>query len=318
MLNIKEILKRNPIIAAPLAGISNAAYRSMCLEFGAGLVYAEMVSAEALHYQNVRTYEMTKVNIDEHPIAMQIFGARVSSMVEAAIYLDQKSACDIIDINMGCPAPKVTKTGAGSALMNNPLLAYEIVSSIVSKVQKPVSVKIRLGYNNSNLNYLSFALAMEKAGAQLLAIHGRSRSQMYEGQADWQKIKEVKAALKIPVIGNGDVRSVDDFFRCKKESGVDGVMIGRGLIGNPFLIREIKLKLENKDISSIATSERLNACLKHAQKLITLKGESLAMREMRGLAANYLKGLPFSSKIRGSCNCLSRYDDLKHLLETYR
>ena len=318
MLNIKEILTKNPIVAAPLAGISNAAYRSLCLQFHAGLVYTEMVSAEAMHYRNPRTFSMTKISAEEHPLAMQIFGYRPASMVEAACYLDQHTCCDIIDINMGCPAPKVTKTGAGSALMHTPQLAYEIVKAVTEKVQKPVSVKIRLGYSESEKNYLSFAQAMEAAGASLLAIHGRTRTQMYEGQADWQAIKEVKEALTIPVIGNGDVRTVDDFLQRKKESGVDAIMIGRGLIGNPFLIREIDAALRGENPADIPTTERIWACKEHAQRLIKLHGEALAMRQMRGLAANYLKGLPHSASLRGRCNQVVTYEDLENLLNEYQ
>lgn len=318
MIDIKEILKKNPIVAAPLAGISNEAYRSLCLQFGAGLVYTEMVSAEALHYRNERTFEMTKIGKEEHPLAMQIFGSRIESMVEAAEFLDQYSDCDIIDINMGCPAPKVTKTGAGSALMCQPELAYEIVSAIVKRVKKPVSVKIRLGYHDNDKNYLSFAKAMEKAGASLLAVHGRTRSQMYRGKADWQAIKEIKEALHIPVIGNGDITTVEEFLRCKEESKVDAIMIGRGLMGNPFLIREIHSVLNGGSLESIPIEERCDACKEHARRLISLKGESLAMREMRGLAANYLKGLPHSSVIRGSFTKLLTYQELVSILDDYQ
>ena len=307
----------SPIVAAPLAGISNSAYYSLCLEFGAGLVYTEMVSAEAIHYQNKRTFDMCKIPSDAHPIALQLFGSKVSSMVEAAVYIDQGDA-DIIDINMGCPAPKVVKTGAGSALLHEPQLAKEIVSEIVKHVKKPVSVKIRLGYSEEEKNYLDFAKMLEDCGISFLAVHGRTRTQMYQGEADWQAIKEIKQALKIPVIGNGDIKTVTDFMNRLKESEVDAIMIGRGLLGNPFLIKEIKAALNGEDYENIAVSERFECCKRHAQALVDLYGEERALCQMRGIAPSYLKGLKNSSYYRQQCSRLSSLQELYDILDKFQ
>ncbi|MBR2802417.1 MAG: tRNA dihydrouridine synthase DusB [Erysipelotrichaceae bacterium] len=317
MLKIADLQLKNPVICAPLAGISNSAYYSLCLQQGAGLVYTEMTSSEAIHYGNKKTFAMCEIPEDTHPIALQLFGAKVSSMVEAAVYLDEHSSCDLIDINMGCPAPKVVKTGAGSALMHEPELAFAIVREIVRHVKKPVSVKMRLGYAQNERNYLPFALGLQEAGASLIAVHGRTRTQMYQGEADWEAIKEIKEALSIPVFGNGDVRSVEDYFRRKEESGVDGIMIGRALVGNPFLIREIVLAIEGKDYRKVAVEERLEALRLHAQRLCALYGEDAAMRQLRGIAPSYFKGLRGAAVFRARCSSLLKYEELEKILEEY-
>ncbi|MBR3167547.1 MAG: tRNA dihydrouridine synthase DusB [Erysipelotrichaceae bacterium] len=318
MLELRELLKKNPIIAAPLAGISNAAYQSLCLDYGCGLVYTEMISAEGIFFHNQRTLEMCSVPKGNHPIALQLFGAKVDHLVAAAQYIDQKTDADVIDLNMGCPAPKVVKTGAGSALLKDPEKAFAIVSGIRQAVRKPVSVKMRLGFSDSEKKYLSFAKGLEEAGADMIAVHGRTRTQMYQGSADWDAIREIKAELHIPVIGNGDVRTAEDFFARKEESGVDAVMIGRGLLGNPFLIRQIVKKQNGETDLTITPKERFAACRDHAQRLIALSGEDRALRELRGIVGNYLRGLPEASYYRGKVTTLRDYEELDQLLKEFQ
>ncbi len=317
MFKVKNLDIRNPVVIAPMAGISNAAFRQLAFENGAGLVYTEMVSDKAIFYNNKKTINMAEVDNSFHPVSLQIFGSSVETMVYAAKYVDEKTNADIVDINMGCPVNKVVKTGAGSALLLNPKKAIEIAKEVVKSCKKPVSVKMRVGYYNDGFDYLDFAQKLEATGISLLAVHGRTRSQMYEGKADWSKIKTIKEHLKIPVIGNGDIKTVDDFIRCKDYSKVDGVMIGRGVVGNPFLIKEINNYLAGKNNYEVIYQERFDMCLKHFEKLIALYGEKLATSQMRGLAPHYLTGLVQSAMYRGKCNSISSYDDLKMILDEY-
>lgn len=301
-----------------MAGISNAAFRELAFENGAGLVYTEMVSDKAIYYRNEKTLKMAEVDDNYHPVALQIFGSNIDTMLYAADYVDKFTNADIIDINMGCPVNKVVKTGAGSAMLNNPKNTFEIVKAIVEKVDKPVSVKMRVGYHNDDFDYIDFAKNLENCGISLLAVHGRTRSQMYEGKADWSKIKAIKENLNIPVIGNGDVKSVEDFINFKNYSNVDGIMIGRGVVGNPFLIKEINNYLEGKSDYHVTSKDRFKALKLHFEKLIELYGEKNATAQMRGLAPHYLCGLPHSAMYRGKCNQISSYQDLLVILDEYQ
>lgn len=318
MLHIKNKEIKSPIIIAPMAGITNGAFRELCFEFGAGLVYTEMVSDKAIFYDNKKTMDMLEVDDNYHPVTMQLFGSEVESMVYAAKILDKKTNCDFIDINMGCPVHKVVKTGAGSAMMLDEDKAVEIVKAIIDNVNKPVTVKMRLGYTLKNMNYLSLAKKLENVGVSAIALHARTRGQMYDGHADWSHIKTLKDNLSIPVIGNGDVKTVDDFIAMKQETNCDGVMIGRGCVGNPFLIKEISNYLDGKDNIEIGVEDKFKYCLAHAEKLVNLKGERIGISEMRGLAPHYISGLYEATTYKEKMNRMDTYSDLVDILDEYK
>ena len=318
MLHIKNKEIKSPIVIAPMAGISNGAFRELCFEFGAGLVYTEMVSDKAIFYDNKKTMDMLVVDDNYHPISMQLFGSDKDSMVYAAKILDKKTNCDFIDINMGCPVHKVVKTGAGSAMMLEEDKAVDIVKAIIDNVDKPVTVKMRLGYTLKNMNYLSLAKKLESVGVSLIALHARTRGQMYDGHADWSHIKTLRENLSIPVIGNGDVKTVDDFIRMRQETNCDGVMIGRGCVGNPFLIKEISNYLDGKDNIEISIDEKFKYCLAHAEKLVNLKGERIGISEMRGLAPHYISGLYEATTYKEKMNRMDTYSDLVNILNEYK
>lgn len=291
---------KNQIVIAPMAGITNPAYRQILKEFGAGLIYTEMVSDKGLGHNNRRTWEMLDISEAEKPVSLQLFGSDPESMRAAAIIIDQQTRADIIDINLGCPVPKVTKNGAGSSLMRHPETVYAIVSAVVQAVQKPVTVKIRSGWDQSSINAVEIALLAESAGAKAVAVHARTRSQVYSGKADWEIIKAVKAALRIPVIGNGDITSPESAGTMLKRTGCDAIMIGRGVLGRPWLVRQTLEYLLNGEYDDrVSLDERYRTILRHLMLLKDLKGEKLAILEMRSHGGWYLKGLKNSSEIKG-------------------
>ncbi len=318
MWKIRDVSIPNRFVLAPMAGITNEAFRLICKEMHCGLVVGEMVSDKAIAFQNERTLKMTNVHEQEHPISMQIFGGDIDSLVQAARYIDQNSDADIIDINMGCPVNKVAKkSGAGAALLKNPNRVYEIVKAVVDAVHKPVTVKIRLGWDLESINVVENAKKIEQAGASAITVHGRTRSQFYTGKADLQWIKKVKEAVRIPVIGNGDITDIES---CKRmfETGVDAVAIGRGALGNPFLFRELYEYFENgKEIAKPTDSEILDTIIKQHRLLVALKGETIACLEMRSHVAWYLKGKPGSAKIKDLCNKQTDFDQVLTILKSY-
>lgn len=294
MFKIGNIKMKNEVILAPMAGVCNSAFRRIIKEMGCGLLYAEMVSDKALVYNNEKTKEMLYMTEEERPIAQQIFGSDKKSFVEAAKMVIKEMSPDIIDINMGCPVPKVAlRAQAGAALLKDPEKVYEIVKSVVEAVDVPVTVKIRSGWDHNSINAVEIAKVCEKAGASAITVHPRTRSQGYQGLADWSIIKKVKESVNIPVIGNGDIVSAKDAKKMIDQTGCDAVMIGRGVLGNPFLIKQVLTHLKTGElIPNQSPKEKIQTCLKHFDYLLQIKPEKIAVLEMRTHGAWYLKGLP--------------------------
>ena len=311
---------KNNIVLAPMAGISNSAYREIIKEMGAGLIYAEMVSDKAISFGSKKTIDMLYMKEKERPIAQQIFGSDLESFVKAAKFIEETMHPDIIDINMGCPVPKVAlKNQAGSALLKNPDKVYEIVSEVVKSVKVPVTVKIRSGWDSNSINAVEIAKIIEKAGASAITVHPRTRSQGYSGLADWNIIKEVKQNVHIPVIGNGDVRSCFDAKRMLDETGCDAVMIGRGVLGNPWLIKECVEYLNNGKLPSPVTiKEKIEMIKRHYLLLEENKTEKLALLEMRTHAAWYLKGVKNGTALKEKIFKTKNKQEFMDLLEEFK
>ena len=316
---IRDIVIPNRLVLAPMAGITNEAFRVICKDMGCGLVVAEMVSDKAIGFRNERTLKMTRVNPLEHPISMQIFGGDVESLVSAAKFIDEYSDADIIDINMGCPVNKVAKKShAGASLLQDPNLVFEIVKNVVENVKKPVTVKMRIGWDFDNINAVENAKMIEKAGASAITIHGRTRSQFYSGKADLEWIKKVKEAVSIPVVGNGDIIDVESAKKMLEYTGVDAIAIGRGALGNPFIFRELyEYFVNGRVIDKPSNEEILDTILKHHNLLLELKGEKLAMLEMRSHVAWYIKGKPGSAKIKDICNKQTDFNEVIKIIKEY-
>lgn len=290
-MKIGNVETKNNLVLAPMAGITTSAFRTICIENGAGLVYAEMVSDKGITYSNKKTLHMVDVWDNEHPLSMQLFGSDPVSITNAAKIVDAQNKIDILDINMGCPVKKVVSSGAGSALLKNPDLIYTIVKSLTDNVKVPVTVKIRTGWDHNSINCVEVAKQIEKAGASAIAIHGRTRSDMYLNTANYNLIKDVKEAVSIPVIGNGDVTGIASAIKMQA-TGVDGIMIGRAACGNPWIFKELSTYFETGEIIARPTKkEIIDMMLEHASRLMLLKGEHIAVVEMRTHAAMYLRQL---------------------------
>lgn len=299
MLKIGNVQMDNNVVLAPMAGVCNPAFRLIAKEFGCGLVCAEMVSDKAILHGNTRTLEMLFVDEREKPLSLQIFGGDKESLVEAVKFVDKNTNADIIDINMGCPVPKVTKCDAGARWLLDPNKIYEMVSYAVDAAKKPVTVKMRIGWDDEHIYAVENAQAVERAGGAAVSVHGRTREQLYTGHANWDIIKDVKQAVSIPVIGNGDVFSPEDAQRMLQHTGVDGVMIGRGALGNPWMLyRTVHYLTRGEILPEPEPSEKIRIAMLHLDRLINLKGEGQAVREMRKHLAWYLKGLPDAARVK--------------------
>lgn len=289
-MKIGNVEIKNKLILAPLAGYTNQVYRQICHDFGAALTYTEMISDKGLIYENDKTWDLCYIENTEKPVSLQLFGGNIEELVKAAKMIDKRSNCDIIDINMGCPVKKVLKSGSGSYLLQNPEYIEQMVRSVVNNVSKPVTVKMRIGWDHQSINHIEIAKAIERGGASAICVHGRTKSDFYSGKVNLQAIKEVKENVKIPVIGNGDVKTITD-LQNMLATGVDFVMIGRASLGNPWIFKEFNAYLNNEEYIYPSDQEKINFLLYHLDKLVNLKGEKIAILEMRSLAAWYVKGM---------------------------
>ena len=312
---IGNVRIENPFVLAPMAGVTDMPFRILCKEQGAGLICMEMISAKAISFHNKNTIALMAIDHCEHPVSMQLFGSEPELMAEVAKSIENKEF-DILDINMGCPVPKVVNNGDGSALMKNPVLAGKIIEKTVKAIKKPVTVKIRKGFDEEHVNAVEMAHVAQESGAAAIAVHGRTREQYYSGKADWNIIRQVKEAVTIPVIGNGDILTAEDVIRMQQETGCDGFMIARGAEGNPWIFRQILHYFETGEkLPKPAFEEVTDMILRHAKMQIAFKGEYTGIREMRKHAAWYTAGYKNSARLRAKICEVETYDQLKELFE---
>ena len=313
-LSIGSVNLSNNLILAPMAGVTDLPFRLLCKEQGAGLLCMEMISAKAILYKNKNTEELLSIDSRENPVSLQLFGSDPDIVSQIAHSIEDRPF-DILDFNMGCPVPKIVGNGEGSALMKNPKLAEEIISKTVKAVKKPVTVKIRKGFDDDHVNAVEMAKIAESAGASAVAVHGRTREQFYSGKADWDIIRQVKEAVSIPVIGNGDLLSAQDVIAMGEQTGCDGFMIGRGAQGNPWIFKQILHFFETGEHLAKPDMEEVSRMiLRHAKMMLEFKGEYIGIREIRKHAAWYTAGYPNSSKLRVLINAVESYEDLERLL----
>lgn len=317
-MRIGNIELSAPVALAPMAGITDLPFRLISRRMGAGMTVSEMVSAKGLLYKNVKTTDMLQIDPEERPTAIQLFGSVPDELAEAARIVEASGA-DMIDFNMGCPVPKIVNNGEGSALMKNPKLAHDILAAMVRTVKIPVTVKFRAGWDEEHLNAVEIAKAVEAAGVSCIAVHGRTRVQFYEGKANWSIIGDVKKAVGIPVFGNGDIVSVESGLRMISETNVDGLMVGRGADGNPWIFRELAAALTGKEIPTAPSlEERLSLAREHLQMLIDFKGEYISVKEMRRHISAYLKGMPHAAEFRARFHKMNTQVEFENLLDEYQ
>lgn len=317
-LQIGNVNLQNNVVLAPMAGVTDLPFRLLCREQGAGLLCMEMVSAKAIYYNNKNTEELMRIEPEEKPVSLQLFGSDPYIMSEMAKRIEEKPF-DILDVNMGCPVPKVVNNGEGSALMKNPALVRDIVTAMAKAIRKPLTVKIRKGFDEEHVNAVEIAKIIEDSGAAAIAVHGRTRQQYYSGEADWDVIRQVKEAVSIPVIGNGDVKSPESAERLLRETGCDGIMIGRAAQGNPWLFGQITHYLDTGELlPKPKLSEVKEMILRHARLQLKYKGEYTGIREMRKHVAWYTAGYPHSARLRALVNEIETMEQLLHLIENWQ
>lgn len=317
-MRFKDVEIENEVFLAPMAGVTDLPFRLICKEHGCGLLYTEMINAKALCFDDEKTKKMLNINDKEFPVAVQIFGSEPEYMARATEILNEYPN-EILDINMGCPAPKVVKNGDGSALMKNPELARKVLEAVVSKSNKPVTLKIRKGWDEESINALEIAKIAEECGLSAITIHGRTREQYYTGKADWDIIKAVKEELNIPVIGNGDVASVEDAIKIKEHTKCDAIMIGRGAQGNPWIFERVNHYIKTGEILAIPTKEeKIDVAIKHINLAVKEDGEYVAIREMRKHIGWYLKGMKHSAKFRDEINRMESVEEVINTLLKYK
>lgn len=306
------------VFLAPLAGYTNSVYRKLMVRYGAGLVCSEMISDKALCFDSKKTIDMLDIEDDEHPCALQIFGADEEYLVKAVKILNKIGNHDVLDINMGCPVNKVIKARAGSYWLKDPEESYKKVKAIVEASDRPVTVKVRLGFDKENINVVEIAKLMEKAGVKMICVHGRTRSDFYSGSVNLEWIKKVKESVNIPVVANGDIVDIDSAIHTFEYTKCDAISIGRGSLGNPWIFTQINHYLDTKERLPLPTfEERIEVCLEHARNLIGLKGETIAIKEMRSLACFYIKGMPNASNMKVKINLVDTYKELEKILREY-
>lgn len=314
-LRIGNVTMENPLVLGPMAGVTDLPFRLLCKEQGAGLLCMEMVSAKAILYKNKNTEELLTIDPRENPVSLQLFGSDPDIMSEIAKQIEERPF-DILDINMGCPVPKVVNNGDGSALMKNPILAGQIIEKTARAIKKPVTVKIRKGFDDNSINAVEMAHIAQESGAAAIAVHGRTREQYYSGKADWDIIRQVKEAVSIPVIGNGDIKTAEDVIAMEQQTGCDGFMIARGAEGNPWIFRQILHYFETGEkLAKPSFAEVTEMLLRHAKMQLEFKGEYTGIREIRKHAAWYTAGYRNSSKLRGRINEVESFEDLQSLFE---
>lgn len=316
-LKIGDITVDGNLALGPMAGVTDLPFRVLCKEQGADLIYTEMVSAKGIYYKNKNTEPLLEIREDERPVALQLFGSDPEIMGSMAAEIAHRNF-DILDVNMGCPVPKVVNNGEGSAMLKTPKLAGEVISSISHAINKPVSVKFRIGFDEIDSNILDFAKRMEASGAKMIAVHGRTRAQYYSGEANWDIIRQIKKAVSIPVIGNGDVFTPQDAKAMLEQTECDGIMVARGVRGNPWFFKQIKAYLEQGELLEKPSCEELVAMvLRHGKLQVEWKGEYIGIREMRKHVAWYTTGYKNSAKLRGKVNEINTYHDLEHVMYTF-